>query len=192
MPGSRRYLGGEHSNPLQYSCLENPRHRVAWQAIVHGVAQSRTWLKRKHSGIHDRDNIAGKVSDILYLTFYRKTRFFISRNRQYSLQYCLWVLVFLCFLCVFESILVIYIYPWMRWSTRTYYIAQRTLLNVMWQPGWERNLQENGCIYMYGWIPSLLTWNHHNIVNWLYSSINWKVKKNYCIFIYRFCMFFYY
>ena len=78
--------------------------------------------------------------------------------------------VFYVFLSQFWSF--IYIYPWMRWSTRTYYIAQRTLLNVMWQPGWERNLQENGCIYMYGWIPSLLTWNHHNIVNWLYSSIN--------------------
>ena len=42
IPGSRRFLGGEHGNPLQYSCLENP----AWRAIVHGVAKSRTRLKR--------------------------------------------------------------------------------------------------------------------------------------------------
>ena len=42
MPGSRRYLGGGHSNPLQYSCLENPMDRGAWQAIVHGVSQSMT------------------------------------------------------------------------------------------------------------------------------------------------------
>ena len=33
------------SNPLQYSCLENPRDRGAWWAAVYGVAQSRTWLK---------------------------------------------------------------------------------------------------------------------------------------------------
>ena len=29
-------------------------------------------------------------------------------------------------------------------------IAQRTLLNVMWQPGWEGNLEETGYTYMYG------------------------------------------
>ena len=31
-------------NPLQYSCLENPMNREAWQAIVHGVAKSQTGL----------------------------------------------------------------------------------------------------------------------------------------------------
>ena len=30
--------------PLQYSCLENPMDRGAWQAAVHGVARSRTRL----------------------------------------------------------------------------------------------------------------------------------------------------
>ena len=34
------------SNPLQYSCLENPVVREAWWATVHGVAQSWTRLKR--------------------------------------------------------------------------------------------------------------------------------------------------
>ena len=32
--------------PLQYSCLENPMDRGAWRAIVYGVAESRTRLKR--------------------------------------------------------------------------------------------------------------------------------------------------
>ena len=32
--------------PTQYSCLENPMDRGAWQAIVHRVAQSRTQLKQ--------------------------------------------------------------------------------------------------------------------------------------------------
>ena len=31
-----------NGNLLQYSCLENPMDRGAWQAIVHGVAQSQT------------------------------------------------------------------------------------------------------------------------------------------------------
>ena len=39
-------LGGEHDNPLQYSCLENPMDRGAWQATVHGDAKSWTRLKR--------------------------------------------------------------------------------------------------------------------------------------------------
>ena len=33
-----------NSNPLQYSCLENPMGRGAWWAAVHGVMKSRTWL----------------------------------------------------------------------------------------------------------------------------------------------------
>ena len=44
IPGLGRSPGGGHGNPLQYSCLENPMDRGAWQAAVHGVAKSRTWL----------------------------------------------------------------------------------------------------------------------------------------------------
>ena len=33
IPGSGRSSGGEHGNPLQYSCLENPMDRGAWQAV---------------------------------------------------------------------------------------------------------------------------------------------------------------
>ena len=36
--------GEGNGNPLQYSCLENPMDGGAWQAAVHGVAKSRTWL----------------------------------------------------------------------------------------------------------------------------------------------------
>ena len=38
-----------NGNPLQYSCLENPRDGGAWWAAVYGVAQSRTRLKRLSS-----------------------------------------------------------------------------------------------------------------------------------------------
>ena len=36
---------GEHGNPLQYSCLENPMDRGAWKVTVHRVAQNWTRLK---------------------------------------------------------------------------------------------------------------------------------------------------
>ena len=40
-----RSPGGEHGNPLQYSCLENPMDRGAWWATVLRVAKSQTQLK---------------------------------------------------------------------------------------------------------------------------------------------------
>ena len=38
IPGLERSPGERYGSPLQYSCLENPVDRGAWQAIVHGVA----------------------------------------------------------------------------------------------------------------------------------------------------------
>ena len=38
IPGLGRSPGGGHGNPLQYSCLENPRDRGAWWSAVYGVA----------------------------------------------------------------------------------------------------------------------------------------------------------
>ena len=45
IPDWGRQPGGGHGNPFQYSCLENPKDRGAWQATVHGVANLRTRLK---------------------------------------------------------------------------------------------------------------------------------------------------
>ena len=42
IPRSGRSSGGEHGNPLQYSCLENPMDRGAWQAMAHRVTESAT------------------------------------------------------------------------------------------------------------------------------------------------------
>ena len=58
----------------------------------------------------------------------------------------------------------------METQQMTYYIAQGTLLNWIWQPGWEGSLMENGYLYMYGWGPSLFTWKYHSIVNQLHLS----------------------
>ena len=42
IPGLEDALEKGNGNPLQYSCLENPRDGEAWWAAVCGVAQSRT------------------------------------------------------------------------------------------------------------------------------------------------------
>ena len=53
IPGSGRSPGEGNGNPLQYSCLENPRgfskDRRPWQVTVHRVAKSQTRLSDYHS-----------------------------------------------------------------------------------------------------------------------------------------------
>ena len=44
-------IGEGNGNPLQCSCLENPRDGGAWWAAVYGVTQSQTWLKWLSSAI---------------------------------------------------------------------------------------------------------------------------------------------
>ena len=46
IPGSGRSPGGQHGNPLQYSCLENPMDRGDLWATVYSVTKTRTQLKR--------------------------------------------------------------------------------------------------------------------------------------------------
>ena len=41
-PESGRASGEGNGSSLQYSCLENPMNREAWQATVHGVAKNQT------------------------------------------------------------------------------------------------------------------------------------------------------
>ena len=45
IPGWGRSPGGGHSNPLQYSCLENSMDRGAWRTTVYRVVKS--WTRRK-------------------------------------------------------------------------------------------------------------------------------------------------
>ena len=49
-------IGEGNGNPLQCSCLENPRDRGAWSAAIYGVAQSRTQLKQLSSSIESIKN----------------------------------------------------------------------------------------------------------------------------------------
>ena len=60
IPGSRRSSRERNGNPLQYSCLENPMDRAAWQATVHGVSKSQTWLSNQR--LHNTFPVMLKVS----------------------------------------------------------------------------------------------------------------------------------
>ena len=66
-------IGEGNGNPLQCSCLENPRDGGAWWAAIYGVAQSRTLLKRlsssryKKLGKHGCLHIHGKLLFRAYL-----------------------------------------------------------------------------------------------------------------------------
>ena len=51
IPGSGRSPGEGTGNPLEYSCLENPMDRGAWQATVQGVTKSRAQLST-HAHTH--------------------------------------------------------------------------------------------------------------------------------------------
>ena len=46
IPGLGRFPAEGNGNPFQYSCLENPMGRGAWQATAHRVAKSQTPLKQ--------------------------------------------------------------------------------------------------------------------------------------------------
>ena len=64
--------GEGNGNPLQCSCLENPRDGEAWWAAVYGVAQSRTRLKRLSS------SSSNKINDIVL--------YILIRNVNYKLE----------------------------------------------------------------------------------------------------------
>ena len=60
-------IGEGNDNPLQCSCLENPRDGGAWWATVYGVAQSRTQLKRLSSSSSSSEVRQRQIYDITYI-----------------------------------------------------------------------------------------------------------------------------
>ena len=58
---SLSFIGEGNGNPLQCSCLKNPRDGGAWWAAVSGVAQSRTWLKWLNSSSRGRASRLSRV-----------------------------------------------------------------------------------------------------------------------------------
>ena len=53
-------IGEVNGNPLQYSCLENPRDGGAWWAAIYGVKRSRTQLKQLSSSSSSMNYLASK------------------------------------------------------------------------------------------------------------------------------------
>ena len=63
-------IGEGNGNPLQCSCLENPRDGVAWWAAIYGVTQSQTRLKRPSSSSSSRSQGCGQSlnSDLCHIS----------------------------------------------------------------------------------------------------------------------------
>ena len=63
IPGLGDPLEEGTGNPLQYSCLGNPRDRGAWHATVRGVSKSRTWLSTHTcTGFYTKLFVSGRLS----------------------------------------------------------------------------------------------------------------------------------
>ena len=60
-------IGEGNGNPLQCSCLENPRDGGAWWGAVYGVTQSQTWLKWLSSSSSSRGVTVSSISHMLTL-----------------------------------------------------------------------------------------------------------------------------
>ena len=75
-PFSLSCIAERNGNPLQCSCLENPRDGRAWWAAIYGVAQNRTRLKQLSSSssnsrikwkiFHFEDKVESRGSEILF------------------------------------------------------------------------------------------------------------------------------
>ena len=72
-------IGEGNGNPLQYSCLENPRDRGAWWAALYGVAQSRIrlkWLSSSSIDIYVETHLYFKSSiysvwDFIFISYHK-------------------------------------------------------------------------------------------------------------------------
>ena len=62
-------IGEGNGNPIQCSCLENPRDGGALWAAVYGVAQSRTWLKRLSSSSSITKSSSSQTSVCIRVTW---------------------------------------------------------------------------------------------------------------------------
>ena len=77
-------IGEGNGNPLQCSCLENPRDGGAWWAAVYGVAQSWTWLKRLSSSssmdLYNPIHLK-KVGHAIFWREHMERKFWLTHNR---------------------------------------------------------------------------------------------------------------
>ena len=77
-PFSLSCIGEGNGNPLQCSCLENPRDGGAWWAAVYGVAQSGTQLKQLSSSSSSRERVSAKENE----KFWRQMMVRVTQQRE--------------------------------------------------------------------------------------------------------------
>ena len=99
LPWSGRSPGGGHGNPLQYSFLENPMDRGAWQAIVHRVIKSWTQLSdlacvRAHTHMHA--HILNDNALVTLLDFYTQYQCYVNIAMSVCTGYHIWCIVMSC------------------------------------------------------------------------------------------------
>ena len=91
IPGPGGFPGGGHSNPLQYSCLENCMDRGAWQALVQWIAESDTTKATKH--VHtDQQYKALCITLVIYVANWLDQMLVIESLLPFSITQteCLW------------------------------------------------------------------------------------------------------
>ena len=76
IPGLERSPRYGNGNPLQYSCLENPMDRGAWQATVHGLASARHDLMTKPPPL----NLIKLLRFFFFFSFFSVTFFIVVIN----------------------------------------------------------------------------------------------------------------
>ena len=83
IPGLGRSLGVGSGNPFQYSCLENPKNRGAWQATVHGVTKSQTWLSywaHTHALANSSSQASSPKKNVILIHYYSRLRCWKTLN----------------------------------------------------------------------------------------------------------------
>ena len=103
-------IGEGNGNPLQYSCLENPRDRGAWWAAVCGVAQSRTQLMWLSSSSSSSRDFKGVLRWIFFFYYCKRHHWDFDRDCIESVDYFGWYWHLNNWLFQFMNMECIYIY----------------------------------------------------------------------------------
>ena len=86
-------IGEGNGNPIQCSCLENPRDRGAWWAAAYGVTQSRTRLKRLSSSQREGKRLTPWSEQVLFCLPWVWDHFYSNissrKNQERKKLYCI-------------------------------------------------------------------------------------------------------
>ena len=120
IPGLGRSPGGGNGNLLQYSCQENPVDRGAWQATVHGVAKSWTWLSNiayTHTHTHTHTH-KSEYRGLFFKTAFCELAAAAAAAK--SLQSCPTLFFGWMFSCLYTLYKLVYLLPFYYTCTALY------------------------------------------------------------------------